>query len=109
MTEIDLGMKTGGDVKDRLTWWECACGMRVRLTEEQIQSKEEVCPQCGALVGVDQNEVSGPAAGDTQLINIGEMAQMAQDGVDLGVSGEWDTQMGPDPSRQRDDDYDCDR
>jgi hypothetical protein len=30
------------------------------------------------------------------MINIEEMARMAQDGIEVGVSGEWDTSFGPD-------------
>lgn len=97
-------MKTGADVKESETLWECACGTRLRLSEEQIQSKQEICPQCGAVVGADPDSSEGPSAGDTQLINIGDMARMAQDGVDLGVSGEWDTTMARDPDAQRRDD-----
>lgn len=34
-----------------------------------------------------------PSADDTQMVNIDEMARMAQEGIDVTVSGEWDTTL----------------
>ncbi len=91
---------------DRRTWWDCICGTRRLMTDEQIKSGEEICPQCGAVVGEDADTDIGPSVGDTQLINIGDMARMAQEGVDVGVSGEWDTKMSRNAKSWRDDDLD---
>ena len=96
----------GGDVKDRRTRWDCACGMRMLLTDEQIRSGKETCPQCGAVIGEDVSTDEGPSAADTQMINIGEMARMAQEGVDVGVSGEWDTTKDRHPVSRSDDERD---
>jgi hypothetical protein len=41
------------------------------------------------------------SAADTQMINIREMARMAQEGVDVEVSGEWDTSLGNDEKKER--------
>ncbi|MFH1114766.1 MAG: hypothetical protein V1792_12690 [Pseudomonadota bacterium] len=89
---------------DRQTWWNCSCGTRRLLTEERIKSGEENCPQCGAVVGEETD--MGSSVADTQLINIGDMARMAQEGVDVGVSGEWDTTMAHNAKSSGDDDRD---
>ncbi len=96
----------GGEVKDRRKRWDCACGLRLQLTDEQIRSGKETCPQCGAVVGDHASTTAGISAADTQLINIGDMARMAQEGVDVGVSGEWDTAKSGNTVSQSDDDRD---
>lgn len=65
---------------------ECSCGNRFEVEEKQT----EVCPDCGAMVWQDV-EYTGLSAADTQTVNIRDMAKMAQDGVDVSISGEWDT------------------
>jgi hypothetical protein len=77
--------------KDKTTWWQCDCGLQIRVTEQQLQEKTALCPQCGTTVGTRHDSSSDPRLGDTQTVNLGEMARMAQDGIDVGVSGEWDT------------------
>jgi hypothetical protein len=65
---------------------ECSCGKKFEVEEKQT----EVCPDCGAMVWQDTG-YTGLSAADTQTVNIRDMARMAQDGVDVSVSGEWDT------------------
>lgn len=69
----------------------CSCGNPLTLSSDQPPSAELRCPKCGRpwLPG-DEAEPSF-CAGETQMINIEEMARMAQEGVDVGISGEWDT------------------
>jgi hypothetical protein len=80
--------------------------MRLLLTEEQIRAGKEICPQCGAAVGEHESTATGLSAADTQMINIGDMARMAQEGVDVGVSGEWDTEMSRERESRGTDDRD---
>jgi len=51
-----------------------------------------MCPACGSPLQPDQ-EAGSPPLGlqETQVIKLREMARMAQDGIDVGLSGEWDT------------------
>lgn len=93
-------------MKDRRTPWDCACGIHLNLTDEQIRSGEVTCPQCGAVVGEYMETDSGLTAADTQMINVGDMARMAQEGVDVGVSGEWDTTICNDSQSPSNDDRD---
>lgn len=90
-------------MKERRRWRNCVCGMRVLSTDEQIRSGKMTCPVCGAVMGEDESADMDPSAADTQLINIGDMARMAQEGVDVGVSGEWDTASSRDPLPERGD------
>jgi hypothetical protein len=57
------------------------------LTKKQIDSGDEVCPDCGTRVG----DFATTSAADTQMVNIQDMARMAQEGIDVAASGEWDT------------------
>jgi len=61
------------------------------MTAAQIESGKELCPHCGAPVGRSEKGTPTLSPSDTQMINVGDMARMAQEGVDLAVSGEWDT------------------
>lgn len=74
--------------------WECACGASLQLTMEQITSGEERCPTCGMPVRSGGHVPDDALTTDTQLVNLDEMARMAQEGIDPSVSGEWDT-AGP--------------
>jgi len=95
-------MKTDKDSEQKKTWWECACGARLSLSAEQVLSGKEICPQCGAVVGSTESQISGLSYGDTQMVNISEMARMAQQGVDVpDDSGEWDTSDLSDPHKKR--------
>jgi hypothetical protein len=78
-------------VKGKETWWQCACGARLEITASQVLSKKRVCPQCGAVVGSDQTEDEGLSLSDTQMVSMAEMARIAQEGLEVGTSGEWDT------------------
>ncbi len=68
---------------------ECLCGKKVTAPAEGLNEGAK-CPSCGALLSGSE-EKCGISLGDTQMVNIHEMAQMAQDGVEVGISGEWDT------------------
>ncbi len=67
----------------------CRCGHKLYLTDKQIQSCNHVCPACGSPVG----DCHLPSAADTQMVNIKDMARMAQEGIEVTVSGEWDTTL----------------
>jgi len=60
------------------------------------------CPHCGKRIVSDDE--AGPvfSASETQMINIQDMARMAQDGVDVGISGEWDTSEPLPDKRKKD-------
>lgn len=63
------------------------------MTASEVLSKKETCPQCGAVVGTEQSVARPASVSDTQMVNIGDMARMAQEGLDVTASGEWDTTM----------------
>lgn len=77
-------------------WWDCLCGAKVRLSDEMIETGNQFCPTCGAPIG-DPSMIT-PA--DTQTVNIQEMARIAQEGIDVGISGEWDTTQNVKPSER---------
>jgi predicted RNA-binding Zn-ribbon protein involved in translation (DUF1610 family) len=79
--------KVNADAND----WTCSCGKRIKLTASQIESGKEVCPHCGEPIGQVKKHHPALSPSDTQMINVSDMARMAQEGVDLAVSGEWDT------------------
>lgn len=82
--------------------WQCDCGTRVRLPAGQKQPEKVVCPQCGAEMGSNAKVLSEESAGDTQMVNIAEMARMAQEGLDIAASGEWETHSAKDRKSRRD-------
>ncbi len=82
------------------TLWQCCCGKRFRLSGETVKAGEEVCPNCGAVVDESSGFEYNPSADDTQMVNIDEMARMAQEGVDVSISGEWDTTVRKKPERE---------
>jgi hypothetical protein len=47
---------------------------------------------------LDPTEIS---AADTQMINIQDMARMAQDGISVEISGEWDTSETDGPKNKK--------
>ncbi|MGB6066702.1 MAG: hypothetical protein WBG50_18005 [Desulfomonilaceae bacterium] len=71
--------------------WECTCGNRLSVSAERVKSGLEICPRCGVVIGSTCGNSCAPSVADTQTINIREMARMAQEGIDVEVSGEWDT------------------
>lgn len=81
----------GGKMNENMKIWTCSCGKRLKLTTAQLESGKETCPHCGETVGQHEKDTPGLTVGDTQTINIGEMARMAQEGIDPSISGEWDT------------------
>jgi len=90
-------------VKQDSDWWICSCGKRLPVTKDQVLLAPLLCPDCGKSISPSDTEDAYLAASETQTINIEEMARMAQDGVDIGVSGEWDTAFGPDPGSDKKD------
>jgi hypothetical protein len=71
-----------------LDWYRCTCGIFVELTLEQFERREAYCPACGAEIDLGQAE---EWSSDTQMLNLEDMARMAQEGVGVASSGEWDT------------------
>jgi hypothetical protein len=84
----------GGKKKDDESWWDCICGNRIELSADLIESGKLFCPKCGAPVG----DPSIVTQADTQTVNIREMARIAQEGIEVGVSGEWDVSDDAKPS-----------
>jgi hypothetical protein len=74
--------------------WRCPCGNRVTVSAKRVKLGLESCPSCGRLVGSPSENASSPSAADTQTINVKDMARMAQAGINVEVSGEWDTSTG---------------
>lgn len=48
-------------------------------------------------MGDDGEHPDSPDSESTQMVNLEEMARMAQNGVDVGVSGEWNTETPKSP------------
>lgn len=71
--------------------WICACGERLPLSKDTGLSADFQCPFCGERIIVGDEADPSFSASETQMINIQDMARMAQEGVDVGISGEWDT------------------
>jgi hypothetical protein len=94
-----------GAVKTDLMNWRCFCGTSLKASVEDVSRGTAKCPVCGASVSLDQQEAEGLTdADETQMVSLQDMAQMAQDGVKLDVSGEWDTSTSPlDPTRKKKD------
>jgi hypothetical protein len=91
------GQKMGDDKKkEDESQWDCICGNKVKLSKDLLESGKEFCPECGEPVG-DPSIVT-PA--DTQTVNIREMARIAQEGIGVGISGEWDVSKEAKPSER---------
>jgi hypothetical protein len=76
--------------------WTCSCGKKVPRAGVSQVSQPMLCPSCGIVIGVDPGSPESPSPADTQMINLSDMARMAQEGLDTAASGEWDTR---DPER----------
>jgi hypothetical protein len=63
----------------------------VRVMEDLLKAGRAVCPECKSILDPSLMDVPEVSAADTQTINIEEMARMAQEGVEMDTSGEWDT------------------
>lgn len=79
---------------------QCKCGKRIKVPEGSTEIV--VCPQCGSTVDAQGNIASSHlCSGDTQMVNLKEMARMAQEGIDVSMSGEWDTSQGGSVARKK--------
>jgi hypothetical protein len=87
-------------VSGERTWWQCACGARIKVPADKKRRRVRVCPHCGAKLGSEQTVIPEVSAGDTQMVNIAEMARMAQEGIEVAASGEWDTSSAPGPAKR---------
>lgn len=76
----------------------CKCGAKIQVSDSIECFDEQVCPKCGQTV---YTNTSIPSVCDTQMINIKDMAKMAQEGVDVSVSGEWDTKYHRRPKKKK--------
>jgi DNA replicative helicase MCM subunit Mcm2 (Cdc46/Mcm family) len=93
---MQLKSSSNGEKVEKKKVIECSCGNRVEITEGCFDCDSEVCESCGAIIDRNAGACSFSVA-DTQMVNIQEMAKMAQEGIDVSVSGEWDTtKLGPD-------------
>jgi hypothetical protein len=84
----------GGDMKKDKYLWQCPCGNRVSVSAERVKLGLESCPKCGRVIESPSEKSSSSSVADTQTINVREMARMAQEGIDVDVSGEWNTSTG---------------
>jgi len=76
----------------KVSSWKCKCGQLVEATADEVMKGEARCPTCGAALSPGrENDRSAPSLEETQTIKLEDMARMAQTGVDVGISGEWDT------------------
>lgn len=84
-------------MKDQDSFWECSCGERISMKLPKGAKGEKLCPNCGAILDDKPQRKKGPrrhdSTGDTQMLDLSEMAKMAQEGVDVQVSGEWVTPL----------------
>lgn len=75
--------------------WRCSCGNYLQYPEEQVMLGTARCPHCGSRIPPGQKEtVQRGGPDETLMVDLGDMAEMAQDGLDLAVSDEWDTSEG---------------
>jgi DNA-directed RNA polymerase subunit RPC12/RpoP len=82
----------GDKVSEEPVWWRCACGNRLEGSEEEVSLGTKRCPHCGSRILAGQREAPQTAGQEeTQTVDLKDMAQMAQDGLELYVSDEWDT------------------
>ena len=81
-------MGSGEDKGNDMQEARCSCGALLEKAEFDAESGELVCPNCGAVMPTEEFDFSDD---DTEMLNVGDMARMAQEGVDVSVSGEWDT------------------
>jgi len=77
---------------------ECACGHQVSASADRIKLGLEICPRCGNVIRSPGGKAGAPSLADTQTINVRDMARMAQEGIDLEASGEWDTSACESPA-----------
>jgi len=64
----------------------------VEALREEVAGGEKLCSKCGRAIELPEEEsLSVTWAEDTQLVSLRDMARMAQEGLEVGVSGEWDT------------------
>ena len=80
-------------MKREQQWWQCPCGKRVSVSAERIKMGLESLPQLWSCIGSSSQNAASPSVAGTQTINVRDMARMAQEGIDVSVSGEWDTSI----------------
>jgi hypothetical protein len=78
-------------VKENELIVKCICGAYLRVLEARLRAGQATCPKCKHVLDPLHVETSEVSAADTQTINIQEMARMAQEGIELEISGEWNT------------------
>lgn len=66
----------------------CACGASLDKSRWDEAKQEMICQKCGAITTPQLTALSGA---DTEMLSVADMARIAQDGVDVSISGEWDT------------------
>ncbi len=81
---------------------KCICGAHLRVLEARLKSGSVMCPECKHVLDPTHLETSETSTADTQTINIKEMARMAQEGIDVEISGEWNTADPSEATKNRD-------
>lgn len=56
----------------------CVCGKVLPTVTGQTEEEPIICPHCGTLI---TESVEDPSVAETQMINVREMARMAQKGL----------------------------
>ncbi len=63
----------------------------MKVVEDVLKSGRAICPKCKNILDPSPMGIPEESVADTQTINIEEMARMAQEGIEIETSGEWDT------------------
>ncbi len=88
-------------MENRQNWWVCSCGERVMVKPARPGIGGALCPRCGSLVEPPSEDqpTDSSSTDETMMLDIGEMARIAQNGVDPAISGEWVTPPKNKPKR----------
>jgi hypothetical protein len=65
----------------------------VEITKQDAQEGLSRCPDCGNAVRLRISSTSSrtPDSDETLMVNVRDMAKIAQSGVESSYSGEWNT------------------
>lgn len=81
----------GEKVETGMAWWECSCGQHALAKPGEDLSRKKICPNCRSVMVVSHDDPALSDADETLRVDTQDMARIAQEGVDVTVSGEWDT------------------
>ena len=81
----------GEEVSIGELYWECSCGQRLQVNPKEDVSRQRLCPECGSPMTLAPEQPALSETDETLRVDVHDMAKLAQEGVDVGLSGEWDT------------------